>query len=176
MLLLLLQCSCNLSTGNVLTWISVSVEEVFRLIQHLKWDIVTSLTKCILQSAGCFDWILGVLDITTACLPYEALSYPWWFSLRRAACMTRIFHAQNHWCIFPFSLINGGWLILHLFRKCVMHEWLCVCKSVVECFSVWICIFVIYTIWEIHMLLCFMKCMQLLTQLIVWRHSHVSVH
>jgi hypothetical protein len=54
---------------------SLSVEKVFHLIRHLKWDIVTSLTKCILQSAGCFDWILGVLDITTACFPHEALSY-----------------------------------------------------------------------------------------------------
>ena len=119
---------------------------------------------------GCFVHYDSVFSI------WGTMLYPWWFSVRHAACMTRIFHAQNHWCIFPFPLINGGWLILHLFRKCVMHEWLCVCKSVVECFSVWMCIFIIYTIWEIHMLLCFMKYMQLLTQLIVRRHSHVSVH
>lgn len=67
-LVLLLWCSCNLSTGNVLTWISLSGEEVFHLIQHLKWGIVTSLTKCILQSADWFNWILGVLDMT-ACSP-----------------------------------------------------------------------------------------------------------
>jgi len=177
MLLLLWWCSCNLSTGNVLTWISLSVDEVFHLIEHLKWDIVTSLTNCILQRAGCFDWILGILDIMTACFPYGSLAYiPDDFQVRRAACMTRIFHAQNHWCILPFPLINGGWLILHLLRKCVMHEWLCVCKSVVECFSVWMCIFIIYTIWEIHMLLCFMKYVQLLTQLILQRHSHVLLH
>jgi len=73
------------------------VEEVFHLIQHLKWDIVTSLTNCILQRARYFDWILGFLDIMTACFPYGALVYfPDDFQVRRAACMTRIFHAQNH--------------------------------------------------------------------------------
>jgi hypothetical protein len=51
------------------------VEEVFHLIEHLKWDIVTSLTNCVLQRAGCFDWILGILDIMTACFPYGALAY-----------------------------------------------------------------------------------------------------
>jgi len=73
------------------------VEEVFPLIQHLKWDIVTSLTNCILQRARYFDWILGILDIMTACFPYGALVYfRDDFQVRCAACMTRIFHAQNH--------------------------------------------------------------------------------
>lgn len=90
--------------------------------------------------------------------------------------MTRISDTKNHLYIFPLSPVNGGWFILHLLRKCVMHEWLCECKSVTECFSVWMCIFIIYTVWEIHMLLCFMKCMQLLTQLIIQRHSHILVH